>query len=107
MNNLQELISKNWSDAQIIELTYTQNDSLRLIIKDWREDRFTYEFTGVFKLSFASYLDEDISSIRYIACQEEGEHVGIVSIVSAWSEKEIASFSFLVDDMEKKGMPSD
>ena len=88
-----DILKNNWSDAQIVEVSY-QKGTLLLALKDYQNIIYEYLFEKVFALSFENYLNEDISEIHSSFWKEENDTICQIDILSAWTNKEIVSFSF-------------
>lgn len=97
MSKEATIFNKNWADAQVLELSYTNNDIVKLKIKNYQDDIFVYEFKNVFKLYFEDYINEDISDIKYNFYSKDNENICDILIFSAWSNQEIIKFSFFVE----------
>lgn len=85
----------SYPDGQVVELFY-QNNVLKLTLKDYKEEIITYSFLNIFQLSFENYLNEDIDEIRTFWEERDGEKVCRISILSAWTGKEMMHFSFFM-----------
>lgn len=96
MKKIKEFLEKTWADAEILELSYNYNDVLKLKIKNWKEEVFEFEFKNIFRLSFEDYLNDDISEIKGTFLYDS-DSICEISIISASTDKEIASFSFFID----------
>ena len=83
----------NWSDAQIVDVSY-QKGILLLALKDYQNTIHKYLFENVIALSFQNYLNEDISEIHSSFWKEENDTICQIVILSAWTNKEIVRFSF-------------
>ena len=88
-----DILKNNWSDAQIVDVSY-QKGTLQLALKDYQNTIHKYLFEKVFALSFENYLNEDISEIHSSFWKEENDTICQIDILSAWTNKEIVSFSF-------------
>ena len=84
-----------YTDGQIVELSY-QNNVLKLTLKDYKEEIVTYSFLNIFQLSFENYLNEDIDEIRTFWEERDGEKICRISILSAWTGREMIHFSFFM-----------
>ena len=84
-----------YTDGQIVELSY-QNNVLKLTLKNYKEERATYSFLNIFQLSFENYLNEDIDEIRTFWEEREKEKICKISILSAWTGREMIHFSFFM-----------
>ena len=84
-----------YTDGQIFELSY-QNNVLKLTLKDYQEKIVTYSFLNIFQLSFENYLNEDIDEICTFWEERDEEKVCRISILSAWTGKEMMHFSFFM-----------
>ena len=84
-----------YTDGQIVELSY-QNNVLKLTLKNYKEERATYSFLNIFQLSFENYLNEDIDEIRTFLEEREEEKICKISILSAWTGREMIHFSFFM-----------
>jgi len=93
MNVINKLINNSWADAEIIDLSYLNNDILTLKIKNYKEEISEFEIKNIFKLFFEDYLNDDISEIK----GELLDDVYTISIISASTDKEIIKFSFFID----------
>ena len=85
----------SYPDGQVVELSY-QNNILKLTLKDYKEERATYSFLNIFQLSFENYLNEDIDEIRTFWEEREKEKICKISILSAWTGREMMHFSFFM-----------
>ena len=83
----------SYPDGQVVELSY-QNNVLKLTLKDYKEEIVIYSFLNIFQLSFENYLNEDIDEIRTF--WEEKEKICKISILSAWTGREMIHFSFFM-----------
>ena len=91
-----DILKNNWSDAQIVDVSY-QKGILQLALKDYQNTIYEYFFEEVLALSFENYLNEDISEIRSSFWKEENDMICQIVILSAWTNKEIISFSFFTN----------
>ena len=88
-----DIVKNNWSDAQIVEVSY-QKGTLLLALKDYQNTIYNYLCENIITLSFENYLNEDISEIRSSFWKEENDTICQIVILSAWTNKEIVRFSF-------------
>jgi len=56
----------------------------------------TYSFLNIFQLSFENYLNEDIDEIRTFWEERGKEKICKISILSAWTGREMIHFSFFM-----------
>jgi len=92
-NNVDRLINNSWDDAEIIDVSYFNNDILKFKIRDYKENILEFEFNNIFKLYFEDYLSNDISHIK----KEISGDVCKINIFSASTDKKILEFSFFFD----------
>ncbi len=85
----------SYPDAQVVELFY-QNNVLKITLMDYKEEIVTYSFLNIFQLSFENYLNEDIDEIRTFWEEREEEKICKISILSAWTGREMIHFSFFM-----------
>ena len=85
----------SYPDGQVVELSY-QNNVLKLTLKDYKEEIVIYSFLNIFQLSFENYLNEDIDEIRTLWEEREKEKICKISILSAWTGREMIHFSFFM-----------
>ena len=85
----------SYPDGQVVELSY-QFNLLKLTLKDYKEEIVTYSFLNIFQLSFENYLNEDIDEIRTFWEEREEEKICKISILSAWTGREMIHFSFFM-----------
>ena len=87
----------SYPDGQVVELSY-QNNVLKLTLKDYKEEIVIYSFLNIFQLSFENYLNEDIDEIRtfWEEREREKEKICKISILSAWTGREMIYFSFFM-----------
>lgn len=85
----------SYPDGQVVELSY-QNNVLKLTLKDYKEKIETYSFLNIFQLSFENYLNEDIDEIRTFWEERKKEKICKISILSAWTGREMIHFSFFM-----------
>ena len=85
----------SYPDGQVVELFY-QNNVLKLTLKDYKEEIETYTFQNILQLTDENYLNEDIYEIRTFWEEKEEEKICKISILSAWTGREMIHFSFFM-----------
>ncbi|MCL2682872.1 MAG: hypothetical protein FWE63_05235 [Bacteroidales bacterium] len=92
LENIDRLVNSVLADAEIIDISYSNNDMLKLKIRDYKENYLEFYFNNIFKLYFEDYLNNDISHIN----KEVSEEVCTINIFSASTDKKILEFSFFL-----------
>ena len=89
---VKKMLELDWADATITDISYVDNDILSLKIKNYQGIISEYKISGIYKLFFEDYLNDDISHLD----SKQYSDTCTIMFFSSSTDKVILEFSYFI-----------